>query len=102
VARIAIDASQTIVAFCTMTVTKLDLTGLKCPLPALKTRKALKSLAPGDRLEVRCTDPLAAIDIPHLVGTTGDRLAAIERGESDIVFLIEKSAPASGSRPPPQ
>ena len=31
-----------------MTQTKLDLTGLKCPLPALKTRKALKSLQPGD------------------------------------------------------
>jgi tRNA 2-thiouridine synthesizing protein A len=102
VARIAIDASQTIVAFCTMTVTKLDLTGLKCPLPALRTRKALKSLAPGDRLEVRCTDPLAAIDIPHLIGTTGDRLEGVERGERDMVFLIEKSAaPPSGSGPPP-
>ena len=33
-----------------MTVTKLDLSGLKCPLPALKTRKALKALNPGDRL----------------------------------------------------
>jgi tRNA 2-thiouridine synthesizing protein A len=40
-----------------MTTTKLDLTGLKCPLPALKTRKALKSVATGDRLEVHCTDP---------------------------------------------
>lgn len=84
-----------------MTVTKLNLTGLKCPLPALRTRKALKSLAPGDRLEVRCTDPLAAIDIPHLIGTTGDRLEGVERGERDMVFLIEKSAaPSSGSGPP--
>ena len=83
-----------------MTVIKLDLTGLKCPLPALRTRKVLKSLAPGDRLEVRCTDPLAAIDIPHLVGATGDRLEGVERGERDIVFLIEKSGPSSTSRPP--
>jgi tRNA 2-thiouridine synthesizing protein A len=82
-----------------MTVIKLDLTGLKCPLPALKTRKALKSLAPGDRLEVRCTDPLAAIDIPHLVGATGDRLEGVERGERDIVFRIEKSAPATPPLP---
>jgi tRNA 2-thiouridine synthesizing protein A len=51
---------------------------------------------------VRCTDPLAAIDIPHLIGTTGDRLEAIERGERDMVFLIEKSAaPPSGSGPLP-
>jgi tRNA 2-thiouridine synthesizing protein A len=83
-----------------MTVTKLDLSGLKCPLPALKTRKALKSLAPGDRLEVRCTDPLAVIDIPHLVGTIGDRLEIVERGERETVFRIEKSAPTHGSKPP--
>jgi len=42
-----------------MAPTKLDLTGLKCPLPALKTRKALKALMPGALLEVHCTDPLA-------------------------------------------
>jgi tRNA 2-thiouridine synthesizing protein A len=80
-----------------MIVTKLDLSGLKCPLPALKTRKALRSLAPGDRLEVRCTDPLAVIDIPHLVGVTGDRLEAIERSENDIVFRIEKTIPTVGA-----
>jgi tRNA 2-thiouridine synthesizing protein A len=90
---LSIDAPRTIGAFWDMTTTKLDLSGLNCPLPALKTRKALKSLAPGDHLEVRCTDPLAMIDIPHLVGVTGDRLEVIERGEKDIVFLIEKSAP---------
>jgi tRNA 2-thiouridine synthesizing protein A len=83
-----------------MTITKLDLSGLNCPLPALKTRKALKSLAPGDRLEVRCTDPLAAIDIPHLIGVTGDRLEVVERGERDIVFRIEKSASSIASKPP--
>ena len=74
-----------------MTAVKLDLSGLKCPLPALKTRKALKSLAPGDRLEVRCTDPLSSIDIPHLVGEVGDHLEKIERGERDTVFHILKA-----------
>jgi tRNA 2-thiouridine synthesizing protein A len=83
-----------------MTIAKLDLSGLKCPLPALKARRALKSLAPGDRLEVRCTDPLAAIDIPHLLASTGDRLEAIERGERDMVFRIEKSASTLGSKVP--
>jgi tRNA 2-thiouridine synthesizing protein A len=74
-----------------MTTTKLDLTGLKCPLPALKTRKALKSVKPGDRLEVHCTDPLSVIDIPHLIQETGDRLETTERTEHRIVFLIEKA-----------
>ena len=84
--------------FHAMTTLKLDLSGLKCPLPALKTRKALKSLMPGDRLEVRCTDPLAVIDIPHLVGVVGDHLESIERGERDTVFRIEKSAPTLASK----
>jgi tRNA 2-thiouridine synthesizing protein A len=83
-----------------MAVTKLDLSGLNCPLPALKTRKALKALAPGDRLEVRCTDPMAAIDIPHLIGVTGDRLEVVERSERDIMFRIEKSAPSIASKQP--
>ena len=75
-----------------MTTTKLDLTGLKCPLPALKTRKALKGLSPGDLLEVHCTDPLAVIDIPNLIQETGDRVEIKERAEHRIVFLIEKAA----------
>jgi tRNA 2-thiouridine synthesizing protein A len=74
-----------------MAQTKLDLTGLKCPLPALKTRKALKSLEPGDRLEVHCTDPLSVIDIPALIRETGDRVEITEQGARRIVFLIEKA-----------
>jgi tRNA 2-thiouridine synthesizing protein A len=73
-----------------MAMTTLDLTGLKCPLPALKTRKALKSLAAGDRLEVHCTDPMAIIDIPNLIRETGDRIEIRERADARIVFLIEK------------
>ena len=77
-----------------MTTRQLDLTGLKCPLPALKTRKALRGIRPGERLEVRCTDPLAAIDIPNLVQETGDRLEATERNGNQIVFVIEKAEAA--------
>ena len=74
-----------------MTITQLDLTGLKCPLPALKTRKALRGIRPGERLEVRCTDPLASIDIPNLINETGDRLEATERDGDHIIFLISKA-----------
>ena len=81
-----------------MPLIRLDITGLNCPLPALRTRKALKSLAPGDRIEVRCSDPLAAIDIPHLVATTGDRLHGVEREAGGTVFLIEKSARAGAAQ----
>ena len=74
-----------------MTRTKLDLTGLKCPLPALKTRKALKALSPGDLLEVHCTDPLSVIDIPNLIRETGDRVEITEQAEHRVVFVIEKA-----------
>jgi tRNA 2-thiouridine synthesizing protein A len=74
-----------------MTATKLDLTGLKCPLPALKTRKALKALKPGDLLEVHCTDPLSVIDIPNLIRETGDKLETTERAAHGFVFVIEKA-----------
>jgi len=78
-----------------MAQTKLDLTGLKCPLPALKTRKALKALKPGDRLEVHCTDPLSVIDIPNLIQETGDLVEITEQAERRIVFLIEKTSRAA-------
>jgi tRNA 2-thiouridine synthesizing protein A len=74
-----------------MGMTKLDLTGLRCPLPALKTRKALKPLQPGDLLEVHCTDPLSVIDIPNLIRETGDKVEIAERTEHRIVFMIEKA-----------
>ena len=74
-----------------MATTLLDLSGLKCPLPALKTRKALKTLSPGERLEVHCTDPLSVIDIPALINETGDSVEVTERAERRIVFLIEKA-----------
>jgi tRNA 2-thiouridine synthesizing protein A len=78
-----------------MTMTRLDLSGLKCPLPALKTRKALKPLQPGDRLEVHCTDPLSVIDIPNLIRETGDKVEITERAGQRIVFLIEKAGSLS-------
>jgi len=83
-----------------MSLTKLDLIGLKCPQPVLRTRKALKTLSPGDRLEVHCSDPLAAIDIPHLIAQTGDRVAAMRRQDATTIFLIEKAAHDPEKRKP--
>ncbi|ALK10065.1 sulfurtransferase TusA family protein [Blastochloris viridis] len=72
-----------------MTVaTVLDLEGLKCPLPVLKTRKALEKIAPGGVLEVRCTDPMSVIDIPHLCHETGHALEGHQRDGAVHVFTI--------------
>ena len=70
---------------------QLDLSGLKCPLPALKTRKALQRLASGDRLSVTCTDPMAAIDIPNLLRETGDVLEDQVTSGAALVFKIRKT-----------
>jgi tRNA 2-thiouridine synthesizing protein A len=70
--------------------TVIDLRGLKCPLPALRTRKALSRLAPGAMLVVECTDPLAEIDIPNLVRETGDALEGTARRDDVLVFRIRK------------
>jgi tRNA 2-thiouridine synthesizing protein A len=74
----------------TADVTTIDLRGLKCPLPALRTRKALLHLPPAAALVVECTDPLAAIDIPNLVRETGDILEVTMRRDDVLIFRIRK------------
>lgn len=75
-----------------MTDILLNLRGLKCPLPALRTRKALQSVVPGNLLIVDCTDPMAAIDIPHLITQTGDVLEAQNRDGDVLTFHIRRAA----------
>jgi tRNA 2-thiouridine synthesizing protein A len=73
-----------------MTERTLDLRGLKCPLPALRTRKALAASKPGDILIVACTDPLAGIDIPNLLRQTGDALQETRKTKRVLLFRIRK------------
>ncbi len=68
----------------------LDLRGLKCPMPALLTRKALAGSDAGAILVVACTDPLAAIDIPALLRETGDALEETRQEVRVITFRIWK------------
>jgi tRNA 2-thiouridine synthesizing protein A len=69
----------------------LNLRGLKCPLPALRARKALGALQAGDMLIAECTDPLTAIDIPNLLRETGDIMVSSAREGDVLVFRIRKS-----------
>jgi tRNA 2-thiouridine synthesizing protein A len=72
---------------------ELDLSGLKCPLPVLRTRKALRAAPPGERLHVICTDPLAGIDVPNLLRETGDVLEEQRQDAARITFVIRKAGP---------
>lgn len=68
----------------------LNLRGLKCPLPALRTRKALAGMTKGQVLVVECTDPLASIDIPNLINQIGDTLEGTTREKKVVTFRIRK------------
>ena len=69
----------------------LDASGLKCPLPVLKARKAMKSLGEGEVIRVLATDPSALQDFPAFCETTGhELLEAVEEGEGRYRFLIRK------------
>jgi tRNA 2-thiouridine synthesizing protein A len=75
-----------------VTDTTLDLKGLKCPLPVLKTRKAMTRLSDGDQLTVLTTDPMAEIDIPHFCQENGHKLIASERTDTGHRFLLSKGS----------
>ena len=68
----------------------LDLRGLKCPLPVLKTRKAMQPMQPRQRLWIETTDPLAVIDIPAFCNENGHVLVEAEEHEGYHRFLLEK------------
>ena len=73
-----------------MATHQLDATGLLCPLPVLRARKALAALRPGERLEVAATDPSAEKDFAAFCDASGNNLVEMRRKESVLFFLIEK------------
>jgi len=70
----------------------LDATGLKCPLPVLRARKAMKAVPPGGLLEIRATDPGAVQDFAQFCETTGHELVSRRDTDDAYVFVLRKSA----------
>ena len=70
----------------------LDLTGLKCPLPALMARKALAAASPGAVLTVLASDPLAAVDIPHMCHEEGHCVESVTSESGKSRFRIRKKS----------
>jgi tRNA 2-thiouridine synthesizing protein A len=73
-----------------MPETTLDTRGLKCPLPVLRARKAMQSVAPGELLRVLATDPAAVRDFQAFCAATGHEL--VEHGEQagEFTFLLRR------------
>jgi tRNA 2-thiouridine synthesizing protein A len=62
----------------------LDTKGLNCPLPILKTKKAMKDVAVGGTIEILATDPAADADFQAFCRTTGHEL--VESGQDGEVY----------------
>ena len=69
----------------------LDATGMLCPLPVLKARRALRDVPAGGILEVLATDPGAVADFEHFCRTTGCEL--LEASETDGVLRFRLKKP---------
>ena len=69
---------------------EIDTSGLNCPLPVLKARKALADLSTGQRLHLIVTDPGANQDIPAFCKMTGNQLIESNEAEGKLHFILEK------------
>lgn len=68
----------------------LDTKGLRCPLPVLRARKAMKALAPGEVIEIHATDPSSVQDFKSYCETTGHELLDTREAQGVFVFKIRK------------
>ncbi len=68
----------------------LDVRGLNCPLPILRTKQALRDMAVGERLRVQATDPHAVIDFHGLCDTTEHILEAESEDDGVLTFWLRK------------
>ena len=68
----------------------LDLKGLSCPLPIIKTAKAMKELAPGELLEAFATDPGSVPDFKAWSQTTRNPLVECDEQGGVFHFVLKK------------
>lgn len=72
--------------------TEVDTSGLNCPLPLLKAKKALSTMKKGERLRVISTDRGAFIDIPVYCEISDNSLINMTETENKLIFIIEKGS----------
>lgn len=69
----------------------LDASGLNCPLPILRTKKAITTLASGEILEITATDPGSVKDLDSFCSQTGNEMLSSEQADGRFVFRIRKA-----------
>lgn len=71
---------------------ELDTKGLNCPLPVLKTKRALKTVPVGEVLTVTATDPASTIDFRHFCMTSGHELVDWSETDGVFTYLIRRNS----------
>ena len=67
----------------------VDARGLRCPAPSLRLQRALRRAFPGQRIRLLADDPMARIDVPHLLAAKGGELIETSDQDGVLSFLIE-------------
>ena len=75
----------------TKSVQELDASGLTCPMPLLKAKRALNAMAPGQRLRILATDPGAPRDFKVFCQQSGHELLSSEVREGTFELLLQKA-----------
>ncbi len=70
---------------------ELDTTGLSCPLPILKTKKALVSMESGQVLHVIATDPASVVDFAAFAARSGHELIRSREEGGKFYFVLKKA-----------
>ena len=69
---------------------EIDTSGLNCPLPILKAKKALTELQSGQTLKVIATDPGSWRDFEAFAKQTGNTLVSQEKTEANFVYVLQR------------
>jgi tRNA 2-thiouridine synthesizing protein A len=69
---------------------ELDARGLNCPLPILRTKKALTDMTSGQVLKIRATDPGSVKDFQAFSKQTGNALLSSDAAQDELVFFMQK------------
>ncbi len=69
---------------------ELDVRGLVCPLPILRTKKSLSEMITGQVLKIAATDPGAVIDFQVFAEQTGNELLSLPEPDKDLIFYMKK------------
>lgn len=73
-----------------MSPKELDVRGLSCPMPILKTKKALADLATGELLRITATDPGSLRDFQAFAKQTGHELLEQRQAGDEFVHVLRK------------